>query len=58
MYQTLHAYHHALQIDPNTPEDHEGLALLQLARGKLDLALQHFQQIYRLTGGLYNSTGK
>ena len=50
VYHTLHAYHHALQIDPNTPEDHEGLALLQLARGKLDLALQHFQQIYRLTG--------
>lgn len=50
IYHALHAYQHALQIDPDSPEDHEGLALLQLARGKLDLALQHLQQVYRLTG--------
>jgi tetratricopeptide (TPR) repeat protein len=50
LYHAVHAYHHALQIDSDFPEDHEALALLQLSRGKYDLALQHFQQVYRLTG--------
>lgn len=50
VYHALHAYHHALQIEPDSAEDHEGLAILQMSRGKYDLALQHFQQVYRLTG--------
>ena len=46
----LHAYQHALQLDPGNPSAHEDLAALQLPLGKRDLALNHMVQVFRLTG--------
>lgn len=49
-YHSLHAFHHALLIDPDVAEDHEALAIIHLSREKYDLALRHFQEVYRLMG--------
>ena len=48
--QALQAYHHALQLNPHQAEIHEELASLQMQLGKLDLALDHMKQVFRLKG--------
>lgn len=55
LLHSLHAFHHALQLDPDNALDHEQLAALHYQMGHLDLALSHLQQVYRLTNGKYTA---
>ncbi len=48
--QALHAYQHALQLNPHIPEIHEEVAFLQMQQGKQDLALEHLRQLFRMKG--------
>ncbi len=50
LFQSLHAFQHALQLDPNHAPDHEELASMQLQMRKKDVALGHMQQVFRITG--------